>query len=355
MSIKTELHLIVPGLCGPLANTDLLKNNPAFNGWLKRLSQAKHSSSPASLYDVITSIFHLTINDDFPSAALTLLANNRYDENKHFMFADPVHLQADINQAILTSAEDLNIDDQESVQLLQTLNNHFQQDALDFFALENNQWMVSTDFSIDMKTTALVDAVARNIHFILPEGKSSTRWRQWLTEAQMLLHSHQVNSHREDAGQATINSLWFHGCGGLPGIDKSPCNKNKISSVCSNYLVLKGVADLVGCDYFALPNTVSDYTEHLLEQHASNQGDNTINVLHLSSLEHWVNYTDVSLWLENLIVLLGQWLYPLFTMANKNNIQIILYPCTDKKYYFSKYDFLKIWQQVKLEQHIRCY
>ncbi|MBL4712484.1 MAG: hypothetical protein JKX75_08325 [Gammaproteobacteria bacterium] len=355
MTVKAKLHIIVPGLCGPLAATDVLEKSVACNAWLKRLSQAKNFNSATNLHDVLASIFHLKFNNDFPATALTLLAKNLYHENKHYMFADPVHLQADMNQAVLTSAEDLTINEEESSQLLQALNSHFKQDDLEYFAIDNKQWIVASNNAIDIKTTALVDAVSRNINFILPEGNDATRWRQLLTEAQMLLHAHEVNSHREDSAQDIINSLWFHGCGGLPDIDELAFNNNKITSVCSDHSLLKGIADLVGSDYMPLPVNTSDYIQQLLVYKALAGNNNSLNVLHLSAMEHLVNYTDVSLWLDKLIMLLEQWLYPLITMANKNDIQIILYPCAGKKYYFSKYDFLKIWQQAKLEQHVRCY
>ena len=80
-----------------------------------------------------------------------------------------------------------------------------------------------------------------------------------------------------------------------------------------------------------------------------------VNVLHLSALTHPVNYSDVNIWLSELKAVLNHWVYPLITMASKNNIKLVLYPCNERQYQFSKYDALKFWRQDKLEQHINAY
>jgi len=353
-----ELHLIVPGLCGPLAETQSVKNSAVLEKWINTLARAGSRPSPANVNDVLVSIFNLKIKTDFPSAALTLLANDMYDDSRFCMHADPVHLRADMDHAVLTSSKDLDISDHESKVLCETLNQHFNQDGLRFVALQNDQWFVLAEKEIHLNTTPLVEAVGRNINFILPDGEHSTRWKKLLTEAQMLMFSHEVNVTRESNGFMSINSLWFHGSGELPvmlngeyGIGK--CRSeigNDVSSVCSNQDMLKGLAILIKSDYLTLPDTADEYARHLLAYKK-----NSINVLHLAGIEHLVNYTDVSLWLDKLTELLEHWIYPLLKVANKNNIKVILYPCNKKQYHFSKYDFLKFWQQGKLEQHVNSY
>ncbi len=356
MPACSELHLIVPGLCGPLAETQSVKNSAVLKKWINTLSRASCCSSPGSVNDVLVSIFNLKIKTDFPSAALTLLANDMHDASRFYMHADPVHLQADMDHAVLTSSEDLNISNNESKLLCETLNQHFNQDGLRFIALQNDQWIVLTEKEIHLNTTPLVEAVGRNINFLLPEGEHSSRWKQLLTEAQMLMFAHDVNTSRENNGFMSINSLWFHGSGELPetldithGSVASEVGSD-VSSVCSNQDMLKGLAKLVSSDYLTLPDTANEYARHLLAYKK-----HSVNVLHLAEIEHLVNYTDVSLWLDKLTELVEYWIYPLLKVANKNNIKVILYPCNKKQYHFSKYDSLKFWQQGKLEQHVNSY
>lgn len=369
MQASSELHIVVPGICGPLAETESVKNSPVLKKWISTLSRASCVSSPANVNDVLASIFKLKIKTDFPSAALTLLANDMLDASRFYMHADPVHLRADMDHAVLTSSEDLNINDNESKLLCEALNQHFSQDGLRFLSLQNNQWFVVTEKAIHMSTTPLTEAVGRNVNFILPEGEHATRWKQLLTEVQMLMFAHDVNITRENNGFMTINSLWFHGSGELPGVINDamtetktdehgstvaePCQSeisSDVSSVCSNQDMLKGLAKLVKCDYLTVPDSANEYASHLLAYK-----NNSVNVLHLSELEHLVNYTDVNLWLDKLTERLDHWIYPLLKVAYKNNIKVILYPCNKRQYHFSKYDFLKFWQQGKLEQHVNRY
>lgn len=349
MSNKIKLHLIVPGIGGPLADTEILKSNPILNQWFNVLSRSNASSNLNNTYGVIAELFNLKTNNNFPSAALTLFSDAEFDDNKHYMHADPVHMQADMDHAVLTSSQDLNISESESTSLCESLNQHFNQDDLEFTALENGQWVVSAKQVIDISTTPLLESIGRNINFILPSGKDSMRWKQLLTEAQMLMHAHDVNVNRENIGQKVINSLWFHGCGSLPEI-----NENNINHVCSDQTLLKGTANYVRCDYAIIPDTVENYIERLLEN-----GRGSTNVLHLAQLEHLVNYTDVNIWLDKLTELLNLWIYPLLKASSGYEIELTLYDCNKKQYQFSKYDSLKFWKSVfgkgKIEQYVDSY
>lgn len=345
MTAGRELHLVIPGICGPLADIQPLQQHPVINRWTRVLARSSSHSSPSNVHDVIASLFKLTVEDDFPAAALSLLADDSFDATMNVMCADPVHLEADLDHAVLTSSTDLDITEMESAVLCDALNEHFKQDSLSFIRRDSGHWFVVSRNSICLNTTSLADAVGRNVNFLLPEGDSSASWKQVMTEAQMLLHAHAINYERENRGKQSINSLWFHGSGDLPDVLNCP-----VSSVCSNDGIFKGLAAHVQCDYLPLPASAMEYAD-VLETANSNR----VNVLHLSDLENLVNYTDVTLWLEKLTEILEQWVYPLLKMANSNNINVFLYPCNEKQYQFSKYDALKFWRQGKLEQHVKRY
>lgn len=350
MKSNTELHIVIPGICGPLAETHTLQTSQLIKKWTDTLSRASCYPAVVSYYEVLTEMFEIRVNEDFPSAALVLQANDMYDAALHYMHADPVHLRADLDHAVLSSSTDLSITEDESEALCDALNLHFNPDGLTFFRLDKDQWFVSSRDEIHLRTTSLLDATGRNVNHLLPAGEHSTLWKARLTEAQMLMHSHQVNSDREDSGQQSINSLWFHGSGEFP-----ESTAGAISSVCSDHDLLKGLARHVRCDYLERPGSVNDYVSFLNNLNVADNDSAAINVLHMSDLEHLVNYTDVNIWLDKLADILDDWVYPLIKMANKNNIKIILYPCNGKQYYFSKYDALKFWRKTGLEQHINCH
>jgi len=358
---RSALHIIAPGICGPLADTAPLASSPVVARWIKTLSRAHHSTSLGDTHALLAALSGRQFNDDFPSAALTLLANDLYDPGRFYMHADPVHLQADIDSALLTPGADLDISEAEASALCQTLNQHFDQDGLTFLALKNDTWFVSSKEQIKLDTTPLVDATGRNINYLLPDGEDAVRWKQILTEAQMLLHTHELNVSRENSGRASINSLWFHGSGQLPEQcleqwpeqrPAQPCDPEYagIKNICSNHDVLKGFASHIKCDYSNIPDSVNVYTDYLLSCEAA-----VNNVLHLPMLEQLTNYTDVEPWLDQLEDVLQNWIYPLLNFASKNNIKVTLYPCTEKQYRFSKSDVLKFWRNDPLEKHVQRY
>jgi len=354
----SALHIIAPGICGPLADISPLASKPVITRWIKTLSRAHNSVSAENTHALLAALSGQTFNNDFPSAVFTLLANDLYDPDRFYMHADPVHLQADIDSALLTPGADLNISEAEAEGFCQTLNQHFAEDGLTFLALNNNRWFVSSKEEIKLETTSLLDATGRNINYLLPAGEDAVRWKQMLTEAQMLLHAHELNENRENTGLASINSLWFHGSGQLPEnfpaqqahSEPATINHVAINHVCSNDDLLKGFSRFIKCEYMALPDSVNAYTDYLL---SCDTGVN--NVLHLDTLQALTNYTDVQPWLAQLETVLHNWLYPLLSFSNKNNIKVTLYPCTEKQYRFEKSDVLKFWRKDPLEKHVKRY
>lgn len=345
---RSALHIIAPGICGPLADTAPLASNPPITRWIKTLSKAHHSSCSRNASAQLASLAGLSLESDFPSAAFSLLANDLYDEKKFYMHADPVHLQADIDSALLTPGADLNISKAEAEAFCQSLNQHFAEDGLTFLAVKNNAWYVSSEQAIKLETTSLADATGRNINYLLPAGEDAVRWKQILTEAQMLLHAHELNEARENVGRVSVNSLWFHGSGQLP--EQAHFENAAINNICSDDELLKGFARFIKCDHLKRPDSVNVYTDYLL---SCDGGVN--NVLHLDTLQALTNYTDVQPWLVQMEEILHEWIYPLLNFANKNNINVTLYPCTDKQYRFAKSDVLKFWRNDSLEKHVKRY
>lgn len=344
MAADLELHIVVPGLCGPLAETQSLENNNTVKKWIRCLSRSVVTSSASCVHDVFSPLLNLSISNDFPTAALSMMTHESYDDSLHYMCADPVHLQADIDHAILTSSDDLAIQESDSAIFCDVLNKHFNQDGLFFLCVNKDRWVVASKDKIRLDTTPLSEAIGRNVNFILPKGEDAVSWNRVLTEAQMLMHSHDINTVRETSGRQSVNSLWFHGSGDLPEF-----SKHSSMFICSNDSALEGLSSHTGSDYIKVPAAFDDYKETLLSQTSD------INILHISELEHLVNYSDVNVWLEKFTEVLDAWVYPLIDVANENDVRVMLYPCNNKQYQFSKYDSLKFWRQENLEQHVCKY
>lgn len=358
---ELELHVIVPGICGPVSDTSLLENNDQIARWVKSLSRSSNEASYTNIDDAIRGIMDIGLGEgDLPTAALTMCAQPGFDEHMYYMHAAPVHLQADMDHAVLTPATDISITDADAAALCGSLNQHFEQDGLHINRLSKEQWIIGTDEEMRITTTSLSDAVGRNINFLLPQGDDSGKWKKILTEAQMLMYSHEVNEWREEKGLMSINSLWFYGAGRLP-LKHPPSSREqslrttevdaseiKDCSLCSNDVMFKGLAEYTGCEYLDC-SSVEEYIKHLDETGVSK------NILHLTALGHAVNYTDVTIWSRALEKLLEQWIYPLMSYTNKHKTSFSLYPCNGRGYRFSSSDRWKIWRHGEVADHIKSF
>lgn len=358
---ELELHVIVPGICGPVSDTSLLENNDQIARWVKSLSRSTSEASYTNIDEAIRGIIDIGLGEgDLPTAALTMCAQPGYDKHKYYMHAVPVHLQADMDHAVLTPATDISITDADATALCDSLNKHFEQDGLFFNRLSKDQWIIGTDEEIRITTTSLSDAVGRNINFLLPRGEDSGKWKKVLTEAQMLMYSHEVNDWREEKGLMSINSLWFYGAGRLP-LKQPPSSREQSSrttevstrdirdcSLRSNDVMFKGLAEYTGCKYLDC-SSADQYIRHLGEAGVSKY------ILHLTDLEHVVNYTDVTIWLRALEKVLEQWIYPLLSYSNKHKASLSMYPCNGRCYRFSNTDRWKIWRHGEVADHIKSF
>lgn len=347
MSVESDLHIIAPGICGPLADIESLHKSRVVVDWVRRLSIAARQKSSVSLYGVIEEIFGLNVASDFPAAVFELSATGDNEPDLHYMCADPVHLQADMDHAILSRSEDVSITEDESVELCGLLDRHFSQDGIRFIYRNRFRWLISSESEIVLSTTPMADAVGRNVNFLLPAGEGASHWKQVLTEAQMLLFSSEINSQREGRGLPAINSVWLYGSGKLP--ESQSCEVDLVTATDD---LLKGVASFMRCGYSELPGSAADYIRGTL---CEDDGADGCRVLYLSDLDQLTDYTDVSHWLDRLGKVLDEWIYPLLTAAAEKGISVHLYPCNGRRYRFSKYDGLRFWRRDEIETHISCY
>lgn len=73
------------------------------------------------------------------------------------------------------------------------------------------QRLLALDVPADARFSPLWRTAARPIDDFLPQGPRGAEWRRWLTEAQMLLHDHPLNTARAQSGARPLNALWLAG------------------------------------------------------------------------------------------------------------------------------------------------
>lgn len=212
-------------------------------------------------------------------AALSLLADGGQPENRYWLRADPVHLQAQRDKLVLVCGELMAITQNEANALVDALNQHYADDDMKFFCLQPERWYVTSNRIPDLVTHPLPQVAGQAINDKLPSGADGKLWQSRMNEMQMLLHMHPVNLARENAGLPILNSVWFWGGGTLPAIPPRPARR-----CWADETLTRGLARAAGCPTHPLPsnadawlNQAAPNAEHLIvwdqPRHAAQYGD----------------------------------------------------------------------------------
>jgi len=293
--------MIVPGLLGPVTDADAVAGLHPSIPLLDRLL------ARADVQD--------DVNPDFPSAVfaafgiggrdLPVAAVSRRGEpdggtarvgEYYWLRADPVHLRIDTHNARLFGAHVLELEQAETDALIERLRAHFGDDGLRFEAPVAGRWYVATGEDFELQVDSPQHVAGRNIDPFLPAGTDAGRWRQWMNEAQMLLHDAPENVRREAAGRLPVNSFWPWGGGRLPvePFETVP------AAIWSDEPLAHGLARLAESPAHGLPESASDWTPVA--------GDNLVVQ---SQLVEPLVHGDIEGWLEAVDRFAREWVGPI--------------------------------------------
>ena len=337
----TQLNLVIPGLCGPLPEIDRLdsKSIQSLVACLARADQQTFSQK--SFYDVLAMLFALDDKQSFPAAALSLLAGGQYTEQGYWFRVDPVHLQADMDHAILRDSHGLDLTQQESEALIEELNTHFHQDGIRFLMNDKDSWCLNISDHQNVSTTAVNDVISRNVYSFMPQGEDALFWKKFMNEVQMLLHQSEVNAKRQENNKLPVNGAWLWGEGDLPL--KSGLQNMQVYS---QHSIVKGLAALndLNC------HSISDVRTFL--ESVSNESK---NLLVLDDLFNVTCYGDVIAWQSSFNDLYEHWLQPVLHWAMNNKIKINLYPCNGVCYQITSKNKFRFFRDKRIESYICTY
>lgn len=144
-------------------------------------------------------------------APVTLRADGIDPENAYWLRADPIHLSLQRNKMIVMPGT--KVSEADTAQLCATLNTHFAEDGLRFYAPHPQRWYVRLELAPQVQMMPLAQVMGQDAKHFLPQGAAALRWHQVFNEVQMLLNDHPVNVTREAHGEMEINSVWFWGGG----------------------------------------------------------------------------------------------------------------------------------------------
>jgi hypothetical protein len=233
------LDLLVPDLLLPPDATSAFPHPRlrSVERWLARADVAREPPRTATAW--LGNAYGL---DPLPAAALERQMPGSW------MRADPVHLRIEGDAVRLHDAAALEIEMDEARVLVSALQSHFAPDGLRFDAQAPGRWYVRLADGEAPATTPLDDVVGRNVFGLLP---ADAKWRNALTEAQMILSGHDVNARREAHGKPAINSVWFWGAGALP-----PAAAKPYATVYADDALARGLGAWSGASVRALPEGI---------------------------------------------------------------------------------------------------
>jgi hypothetical protein len=212
------LHLVVPGLLGPMPRLDAAQARQRFPTLERWLARADRSSVPADEEALLFQLFGLAVpgEADLPSAPLCYLADTGQPPVGVVYHATPVYLRPDQDRLLLFDAPAADLSSAEADAFVQAFNQHFAADGWRLSAPVPGRWYLQVGDRPALRTHPLGEVIGRNVDLFLPEGPDARQWRQRLNEVQMLFHGLAVNAAREADGRVPVNSLWLHGGGVLP-------------------------------------------------------------------------------------------------------------------------------------------
>jgi len=206
---KNRVCLIVPGLQEPEFSRALTHKNAI----LKVITRAERVASCIVTAEqaMMDALGHPGIDATAIPAASCAFIDDTGEQVWPISMVDPVHIRAEPDHALVHSAHALNLGQSESEALLATLNQHFEEDEIEFLAGNHNRWYITGVDGSELQTQPLARVADRNMTGFIDAGQQPQAWRQLITEVQMILHDHPVNLDRMEKNLLPINSVWCWG------------------------------------------------------------------------------------------------------------------------------------------------
>lgn len=339
MAADQHLTLLVPGLLGPLDPTaEWLRELPELAALERLLGRAQVRTERANtLEKVLTEFLRPSLRPGavFPAAPLSYFADKDRRPSGSVIRADPVHLRADRDRALLFGSRLLALQAAEAQQLVASFNTHFVTEGLTLELGTTERWYMRFASPLDLRTTPLDDVLGRDVTAYLPAGEDAPKWRRILNETQMLFHAHPVNEVRQSRGMPAVNSLWLWGNGTLP-----TSFENKYVWLSGEDPSLVGLAKLAGCERVKPPQNADGW-----QQSAKLGGD----YLHFDRrLRDHLAHGELAEWSASLAQLENDWFAPLLYHLRKGRLASLrIAPADGRSFLITKAGLRRFWRSTR--------
>lgn len=336
--MTAELHLVIPGLRGPLPpevrESELLA--PRLPALERIFAQARRETvAPRNLYEHLHSLFELAPGE-LAAGAFGWLGEGNDPADAYWMRADPVHLQPDRDALMLFDASALELQSAEAAELVADCNRLLAQDGLELLAPAPDRWYLRAQAPIALTTTPVAAVAGRYIGERLPAGPDAGRWMGLMTELQMLLHQADANARREERGALPVNGVWFWGAGPLPSRFEASWR-----TLAADEPVARGLGRAAGASVHDLPNTA----DRLVVDGAT--------LVVLTAPAEALRAGDIAGWRQALDRLERDWFAPLLARVKAGALTTLSIDTEQTRLRLARRDLNRFWRRPRpLRQYL---
>jgi hypothetical protein len=126
-----------------------------------------------------------------------------------FIVVTPCHWQVGIDHIRMDNPAELELLDDESKILFETIRPYFLEDGITLTYATPWRWLAKSPVFEGLELASLDRVIGRNVDVWQPQTEASKTIRRLQNEMQMLLYTHPINEAREARGLPTVNSFWL--------------------------------------------------------------------------------------------------------------------------------------------------
>lgn len=339
MTQKRNLHLLVPGLLGPMPTLDQTGTAVRFDLLERLFARAQRLAHPGrDLESVLLGLFGISADSgrNLPTAAYRRIGDGAPPDDRYWLQLTPVYLRPDQDRLLLFDVEDLELTLDEANELAQLFNSHFADEGWQVEVRHPHRWYLSLGSPPRLKTYELADVFGRNMDLFLPEGEEGIRWHGVLNEIQMLFYSADLNTRREQAGKGPINGLWLSGGGRL-----SERPRTELTLLYGDSPLLRGLAEVADKPLKRHPGQADPLFDSLLDAQAVE------SLVCYDRLQRPVLCADPYAWREQ-VRQFEAWLEPLVDAVRAKRLDSIrLYTCNGHSYHLDRSALRRFWKRPR--------
>lgn len=295
-----ELILFVPGLSGPRGERAAAFEGLPLAALEQLLARADRvETPPLELEPALLHAFGVEEGARHGAgvAPLALLGETGERPAGFWLRADPVHIQAGLDKAVMMGSTVLGLSRAEADALCAEIGAQMAAEGLGPRAVAPSRWYVRWPQAPRARFSPLPEVVGADLYPHLPEGEEGRAWRGLLNHAQMALHASPVNARRRAEGRPEVNGLWFWGGGELPA--PRACG---YAGVWADDPLARGLALNAGVPAAPLPDGAGDWLR------AAGAGRHLMAV---DRLREPLRLADLETWRARLQELHARWFAPL--------------------------------------------